>query len=113
MESLQDRYAPNNQCFGCGPKNPLGLQIKSMVEGDTVVAKFLPKAHHQAFDNMLSGGICGCLLDCHSNWCAAYFIMLARDEDSPPCTVTARYAVELLKPTPMDKVLKLVALPKL
>jgi hypothetical protein len=112
MLSLQDRFAPNNQCFGCGPKNQQGLQIKSIVEGDVVVAHFRPQAHHQAFDNVLSGGICGTLLDCHSNWCAAYAIMLNRGEDSPPCTVTARYAVDLLAPTPMDAVLKLVATAK-
>lgn len=113
MQALQDRFAPNNQCFGCGPKNAHGLQIKSMPEGDVVVASFLPKPHHQAFENVLSGGICGCLLDCHSNWCAAYVIMHARHETVPPCTVTARYTVTLLMPTPMDKVLKLVARPTL
>ncbi|HXW53050.1 MAG TPA: PaaI family thioesterase [Myxococcota bacterium] len=113
MKSLQDTYAPNNQCFGCGPSNPQGLQIKSMVEGDVVVASFVPKSYHQAFDNVLSGGICGTLLDCHSNWCAAYFIMEKRGEKNPPCTVTARYAVNLLLPTPMDKALTLTAKPKL
>lgn len=113
MKSLQDTFAPNNKCFGCGPSNLEGLQIKSVVEGDKVIAFFTPKAHHQAFENVLSGGICGTLLDCHSNWCAAYFIMKHRGEDSPPCTVTARYAVDLLSPTPMDKVLKIVATPRL
>src|SRR5579871_4450367 len=104
MKSLQDAFAPNNQCFGCGPANSQGLQIKSMVEGDEVVARFIPKVHHQAFDNVLSGGICGVLLDCHSNWCAAYFIMMKTGQNSPPCTVTARYAVSLLAPTPMDTI---------
>jgi acyl-coenzyme A thioesterase PaaI-like protein len=112
MKSLQDTFAPNNQCFGCGPDNPQGLQIKSMVEGESLVALFKPKSHHQAFDNVLSGGICGTLLDCHSNWCAAYFIMKLRQEGSPPCTVTAHYTVSLLAPTPMDKVLKIIARPK-
>lgn len=109
MEALQDRFAPNNQCFGCGPKNTQGLQIKSYVKGDLVVAQFQPKSHHQAFDNVLSGGICGCLLDCHSNWCAAYAIMQERKEESPPCTVTARYAIELVQPTPMNTLLTLYA----
>ncbi|HKC60893.1 MAG TPA: hypothetical protein VKB92_12470 [Myxococcales bacterium] len=27
--SLQDRYAPDNRRFGCGPKNDKGLRIKS------------------------------------------------------------------------------------
>lgn len=108
MKSIQDTFAPNNKCFGCGPSNPQGLQIKSFLEGDILIAHFIPQAHHQAFDGMLSGGICGTLLDCHSNWCAAYFIMKHRQADAPPCTVTARYAVELLEPTPM-KELKIIA----
>jgi hypothetical protein len=29
LQSLQDRYAPRNQCFGCGPLNAQGLRIKS------------------------------------------------------------------------------------
>jgi hypothetical protein len=36
-----------------------------------------------------------------------------RGEASPPCTVTARYAVDLLAPTPMNTTLKLIARPKL
>jgi len=51
---------------------------------------------------MLSGGICGTLLDCHSNWTAAHHLMQLRKETEPPCTVTAEYSVKLLKPTPMD-----------
>ena len=27
--SVQDKYAPNSICFGCGPANKKGLQIKS------------------------------------------------------------------------------------
>lgn len=111
MKSLQDQFAPLNKCFGCGPSNAQGLRIKSMVEDDTVVARFKPEAHHQAFDNVLSGGICGTLLDCHSNWCAAYEIMKKRDEKEPPCTVTAKYSVELLAPTPMNTELIIRARP--
>lgn len=113
MQALQDQFAPNNKCFGCGPSNDLGLRIKSVLEGELVVAYFTPAPHHQAFDNVLSGGIVGTLLDCHSNWCAAYHIMKMRNEDIPPCTVTARYAVDLYAPTPMNTTLKLIARPKL
>ena len=27
--AVQDKYAPNSICFGCGPSNKEGLQIKS------------------------------------------------------------------------------------
>ena len=36
MKSLQEMYAPNSFCFGCGPKNPKGLRIRSFVVGDEV-----------------------------------------------------------------------------
>ena len=75
MESLQRRFAPKSICFGCGPANDLGLKLESFVEGDELIARWAPKAHHQAFPGVLNGGICGALLDCHSNWAAAYQLM--------------------------------------
>jgi hypothetical protein len=111
--SLQDEFAPHNRCFGCGPSNDQGLQIKSFVEGNVLRALFRPKNHHQAFDNILSGGIVGTLLDCHSNWCAAYHIMKERMEQTPPCSVTAKYSVQLSAPTPMDCDLEIIATPTL
>lgn len=103
-ESLQDRYSPESRCFGCGPKNDKGLRIKSFVEGQEVVAEFTPEPHHEAFTNMMNGGIIGALLDCHSNWAAAQHLMVARGLDAPPCTVTADFHVKLRKPTPMSTV---------
>jgi acyl-coenzyme A thioesterase PaaI-like protein len=102
MQALQDRYAPANECFGCGPANAKGLRIKSFVEGDEVVAHWQPEPHHLAFTNILNGGIIGALLDCHSNWTAAYNLMKAQGADAPPCTVTADFHVTLKRPTPMD-----------
>jgi acyl-coenzyme A thioesterase PaaI-like protein len=101
-ESLQDRYAPNNRCFGCGPANEQGLRIKSHPAGDEVVADFEPQPHHQAFAGVLNGGIVGALLDCHSNWTAAWALMNERGLDAPPCTVTAEFHVKLRAPTPLD-----------
>ncbi len=109
MASLQDTYAPNNRCFGCGPANDQGLRIKSFVEGDEIVAEWRPQPHHQAFDGILNGGICGALLDCHSNWTAAYHLMRRAGAATPPCTVTADFHVTLRRPTPMDVPLKLRA----
>jgi len=110
-ESLQDRYAPHNCCFGCGPANQRGLRIKSHVQGEEVVADFEPEEHHQAFGGVLSGGIIGTLLDCHSNWTAAHALMKERGIEQPPCTVTAEFTVKLRHPTPLDKVLRLRAKP--
>jgi acyl-coenzyme A thioesterase PaaI-like protein len=108
-EALQDRFAPHNECFGCGPANAKGLRIKSRVEGDEVVAEFMPEPHHLAFPGVLNGGIIGALLDCHSNWTAAWHLMQKSGAASPPCTVTADYAITLKRPTPMDGPVKLRA----
>ena len=102
MKGLQETWAPHNLCFGCGPSNPKGLQIRSIVSGDEVVCDWTPEPHHQAFPGVLNGGIIGTLLDCHSNWTAAWHLMQKRGSATPPCTVTADYAVKLKRPTPMD-----------
>jgi acyl-coenzyme A thioesterase PaaI-like protein len=110
--SLQARFSPNSACFGCGPQNAKGLRLQSYVSGgagDEVIATFRPEPHHEAFPGMLNGGIVGALLDCHSNWAAAYSLMLARGSAAPPCTVTAEFHVKLRAPTPTDGPLELKA----
>ena len=108
-QSLQEQFAPQMTCFGCGPANPKGLRIRSFVRGAEVVAEWQPETYHEAFPGMLSGGIIGTLLDCHSNWTAAYHLMQRNGLPTPPCTVTADYAVKLLRPTPTDDKVHLVA----
>ncbi len=98
--SLQERYAPANACWGCGPSNADGLRIRSFVAGDEVVADWKPEPKYEAFPGVLNGGIIGTLLDCHCNWTAANHLMKQAGEDHPPCTVTADYAIKLLRPTP-------------
>ena len=109
--ALQDRYAPDGICFGCGPRNERGLHVKSRVRGDDVVMTWRAEKFHEAYDGALSGGIIGTLMDCHSNWTAAYHLMTRARADAPPCTVTAEYAVTLRRPTPTDGEIEIVAHP--
>jgi acyl-coenzyme A thioesterase PaaI-like protein len=108
-KSLQETYAPASACFGCGPANEKGLRIRSFAEGEEYVCEWQPETHHEAFPGMLNGGIIGALLDCHSNWAAAHHLMQRNQLDTPPCTVTADYSIKLLRPTPTDAPLRLVA----
>jgi acyl-coenzyme A thioesterase PaaI-like protein len=110
-KSLQETYAPNGICFGCGVVNEKGLRIRSFPDeaGEEVVCEWHAEAHHQAFPGMLSGGIVGTLLDCHSNWTAAYHLMKKQGKTEPDCTVTANYAVKLLRPTPFGATIHLRA----
>lgn len=109
MKSIQETYAPNLACFGCGPANPKGLHVRSFAEGDEVVAEWQASKEYEAFEGMLNGGIIGTLLDCHCNWTAAWHLMKKSGADKPPCTVTADYAIKLQRPTPTDGPIKLVA----
>lgn len=103
--SLQEKYSPKGACFGCGPANPKGLRIGSHpvlgAEGkEEVIAEWQGETMHEAFPGMLNGGIIGALLDCHSNWTAAYSLMKQSGATQPPCTVTADFHVTLKRPTP-------------
>lgn len=77
--------------------------------GARVVADWTPEPHHEAFPGMLNGGIIGSLLDCHSNWTAAWHLMKKAGLEQPPCTVTAEYTIKLLRPTPSKDPVHLVA----
>ncbi|MFO0661227.1 MAG: hypothetical protein U0165_15550 [Polyangiaceae bacterium] len=57
----------------------------------------------------MMNGIIGALLDCHSNWTAAYTLMKERGLEAPPCTVTAEFSVKLKRPAPMTGLVTLRA----
>jgi acyl-coenzyme A thioesterase PaaI-like protein len=98
-QSLQDRYGASTTCFGCGPANPQGLQIKTHIHGEEGVCHFVPEKHHEAFDGFVAGGIIGAVFDCHCNWTATAHLMERNGLDRPPATVTAEYTVRFQKPT--------------
>jgi acyl-coenzyme A thioesterase PaaI-like protein len=89
-KSLQEQYAPD------------GLHIRSFPKNGEIVAEWKPEKKYEAFEGVLNGGVIGTLLDCHCNWTAAYHLMKYAKEDHPPCTVTAEYAIKLLRPTPTN-----------
>lgn len=103
-KSLQETYGPNTTCFGCGPANAQGLRIRSFIDGEHIVADWQGQVFHEAFPGVLSGGIIGTLLDCHSNWTAAWYLMQRSGTGIIPCTVTAEFHVKLLRPTPQGPV---------
>ncbi|MDF1654184.1 MAG: PaaI family thioesterase [Coxiellaceae bacterium] len=107
--SLQQQYAKDSICFGCGPANSKGLQINSYVDGDKVIAEFTARPEHRAFEGAVSGGIVGVLMDCHCNWTACWALMQHQGLKTPPCTVTAEYNIHLKRPTPSDSVLLIEA----
>lgn len=106
--SLQETFAPKGRCFGCGPANDKGLRIRSFAADDSadahVVCDFTPEKHHEAFENVLNGGIIGAVLDCHMNWTTIFHLMKKNGLDRAPCCVTAEFKVVLKRPTPLGPV---------
>jgi len=102
--SLQETYAPTGRCFGCGPANEQGLRIRSVPAADAagahVLCDHVPERQHEAFDNIVSGGIIGTVLDCHMNWTAVFHFMKTRGLDHAPPCVTADFRVVFKRPTP-------------
>jgi acyl-coenzyme A thioesterase PaaI-like protein len=100
--SVQERYAPEGMCFGCGPANPGGLHVRSYPSGDELVAEWRPDLRYEAFPGALNGGIASTLLDCHSNWAATLALMRRSGVAKPPATVTGRFEVRFLRPASTD-----------
>jgi acyl-coenzyme A thioesterase PaaI-like protein len=51
------------RCFACGQQNPLGLKLVFRVEGEAIVADFLPREEYQGFPGVIHGGIIAVVLD--------------------------------------------------
>lgn len=107
--ALQDTWL-NGTCYGCGPANEVGHQIKSYwsEDGTAVVATFHPKPQHNAgFPNVMYGGLVASLIDCHSIWTAIAYAYQAegRPQGSAPSIsyVTGKLEVSYRKPTPLDE----------
>ena len=111
--SLQERFAPQNRCFGCGPSNERGLRIRSFATGTDpqgeVVLEWQPQLHHEAFDGVLNGGIIGTLMDCHSNWTAVWHLICRDELERAPTCVTAEFHVRMRHPTPSDRPVRIAA----
>jgi len=61
--------AGGNQCFVCGPANPIGLGVKFRLDGEICRGEFTPQAQHMGYDQVTHGGIVFSLLDdVMANW---------------------------------------------
>jgi acyl-coenzyme A thioesterase PaaI-like protein len=106
--SLQERYAPEGLCFGCGPANAGGLRIRTFETGEagTVETRWQASEAYEAFDGVVNGGICATLLDCTMNWAAIWALLGAAGGARPAAaadTVTGELSVRYLAPTPSDR----------
>ena len=52
---LQETYSPQSVCFGCGPANPDGLHIKSVLHYDEIVSYWKPSSKYNAIEATNAG----------------------------------------------------------
>jgi acyl-coenzyme A thioesterase PaaI-like protein len=66
----EERARPDaNNCFVCGPDNPIGLRLVFRMDGDVCRSEFTPDQRHVGFDGMTHGGILySALDDVMANW---------------------------------------------
>ena len=104
--SIQERLFPDLPCFGCGPSNAKGLQLRSYPADGFVTATFRPWPEHDNGLGYLNGGIISTVLDCHS---AAAVMLEATRQGWQPLPgaglayVTARLDVRYLRPAPLHE----------
>lgn len=105
--SIQQRLFPELPCFGCGPANARGLQLRSYPAADgTVTASFLPWPEHNNGLGYLNGGIIATLLDCHSAAAVTHEADVRGWRsigDAALPYVTAGLDVRYLRPSPLDE----------
>lgn len=55
-------------CFGCSPKNTLGLQMQFYEDDEWILCDWEPKMHLTGYGNILHGGIQTTLMDEIASW---------------------------------------------
>ena len=111
--SFQDQGA-TSVCFGCGPENDQGLQIKSHWDGADAVGTWTASAQHcGGAKNVVNGGVIATLIDCHglNLAIASAYKAEARPIGTAPRVffVTANMNIDYRRPTPLGKPLDLRA----
>jgi acyl-coenzyme A thioesterase PaaI-like protein len=113
VTAIQDRI-PHNHCYGCGPENPDGLQIKSFWDGKVSVCTYMPRPEQCAGPTQyLYGGTIASIIDCHCV-CTSIANYYGRDgleigEGPTIWCVTGNLAIRYLKPIRIDSPVELRA----
>ncbi len=69
MSRERSLQSEGNQCFVCGPGNPIGLNVRFSVVDDVCQAEFTAGEQHMGYYNVTHGGIIFSLLDdVMANW---------------------------------------------
>ena len=111
MIAIQDRYGERFQyCWGCGPKNDLGLHLKTYpsLDGECCISRIkLENAYTGGVPSNVFGGMIATIFDCHGTASAAWFAHHKKGLELTETTligrfITARLEIDYLSPSPID-----------
>ena len=69
--TVSDGWLPwTKSCFVCGEANPHGLRLRSRVEGERVVIRYVTRDADQGWRHLIHGGLSMTLLDEAMTWSA-------------------------------------------
>ena len=109
--AIQDRYGERFQhCWGCGPKNDLGLHLKTYpsIDGKSCISRIkLEIAYTGGVPSNVFGGMIATIFDCHGTASAAWFAHHQKGLELTKSTVigrfiTARLEIDYLSPSPIE-----------
>ena len=109
--AIQDRYGERFQhCWGCGPKNDLGLHLKTYpsIDGKSCISRIkLENAYTGGVPSNVFGGMIATIFDCHGTASAAWFAHHQKGLELTKSTVigrfiTARLEIDYLSPSPIE-----------
>lgn len=61
-------FGAEQQCFGCGPHNPVGMRLHFERDGDAVVTRFVPPKGWEGPPGVFHGGLQSTLADEVAGW---------------------------------------------
>ena len=88
----------DHNCFGCGPSNPVGLQMQFFTDDTSVVSEVTIPEHLCGWDNLVHGGAITTILDEIMSWAAIYLLKRM--------ILTKSITVEFLKPLHVNTTVK-------
>lgn len=100
MSAERVNTTTDHGCFGCGERNPIGLQLAFYRTDEGVRAEFTPRGEHEGYTRMVHGGILSTILDEAMSWAVI---------DSGRLAVTARMSVDFRKPVASEEALEISA----
>ena len=61
-------FGPDQPCFGCGPRHPIGFHLEPYREGDVVCVDYTPPERFQGPPGLMHGGLVMTLADELGAW---------------------------------------------